>query len=295
MTLNNPLGTYDTKNVGTEKTVSVSGLALVGANKDNYALTSTAASAAIGTITVATLTASLTGTVQKTYDGNTAAALTSDNYQLDGVVSEDNVSLNNPASGLYDTKNAGTEKTVFVSGLALQGADKNNYVLASTNISGAVGEIDAATLTASLTGTVQKTYDGNTAATLTSGNYQLDGVVSEDNVSLNSPASGLYDNKNAGTEKTVFVSGLALQGADKNNYILASTNISGAVGEIDAATLTASLTGTVQKTYDGTTSAALTSDNYQLDGVVSEDNVTLNNPAAGLYDTKYAEPKRPSL
>ncbi len=287
VSLNNPAGgLYDTKNAGFEKTVFVSGLALVGADKNNYVLASTNISGAVGEIDAATLTASLTGTVQKTYDGTTAATLTSDNYQLDGVVSEDNVSLNNPASGFYDTRNAGSEKTVFVSGLVLQGADKNNYVLASTNISGAVGEIDAATLTASLTGTVQKTYDGTTAATLTSDNYQLDGVVSEDNVSLNNPASGFYDTRNAGSGKTVFVSGLALQGADKNNYVLASTNISGAVGEIDAATLTASLTGTVQKTYDGTTAAALTSENYQLDGVVSEDNVSLNNPAAGLYDTR---------
>ncbi len=289
VSLNDPTsGLYDTKNAGTGKTVSVSGLALTGANKDNYILVSSNISGGIGEIDAATLTASLTGTLQKTYDGTTAAALAAANYKLSGAVAGDSVTLNNPASGLYDTKNAGSGKIVSVSGVALQGADKGNYILASSNISGAVGEIDAATLTASLTGTVQKTYDGTTTAALASDNYHLAGVVAEDNVSLNDPASGLYDSKNAGINKTVSVSGLALTGSDKNNYILASSNISGAVGEIDAATLTASLTGTVQKTYDGTTAAALTSGNYQLNGVVSEDNVSLNAPAAGLYDTKNA-------
>jgi hypothetical protein len=42
--------------------------------------------------------------------------------------------------------------------------------------------IDPATLTASLTGTVEKTYDGTTAATLTAANYQLSGIVAGDSV-----------------------------------------------------------------------------------------------------------------
>jgi hypothetical protein len=287
--LNNPVsGSYDTRNAGSGKLVSVSGLALLGADAGNYVLASTSASAAIGTINAATLTAGLTGNASKTYDGTTVATLVGGNYTLSGTVSGDAVVLNNPASGSYDTKNAGTGKTVNVSGLGLSGADAGNYVLASTGASAAIGTINAATLNAGLTGSVSKTYDGTIAATLSSANYTLSGVVSGDAVALNDPASGSYDTKNAGSGKLVSVSGLGLSGADAGNYVLASTNASGAIGTINAAMLSAGLTGNVSKTYDGTTAATLASTNYALSGAVAGDSVALNNPASGSYDTKNA-------
>jgi hypothetical protein len=119
-----------------------------------------------------------------------------------------------------------------VSGLALTGADAGNYVLASGTIAANIGTIDAATVTASLTGTVQKTFDGTTAATLTPANYQLSGALNGDNVGLNNPASGSYDTSSAGTNKTVTVSGVALTGADSVNYALATDTISAAIGVI---------------------------------------------------------------
>jgi hypothetical protein len=104
------------------------------------------------TVTPATLTASLAGTVEKTYDGTASATLSAGNYQLLGVLNHDAVSLNDPTSGTYDSKNVGTGKTVTVPGLALSGAAAGNYQLASTTFSGPVGEIIRATLTASLIG-----------------------------------------------------------------------------------------------------------------------------------------------
>lgn len=57
VTLNNPtIGMYDTKDVGTGKTVSVSGLAISGAQSSNYSLTNTTASANIGEITARAIT-----------------------------------------------------------------------------------------------------------------------------------------------------------------------------------------------------------------------------------------------
>jgi len=95
----------------------------------------------------ATLTAGLTGTVSKTYDGTTNAMLAAGNYTLSGVVSGDTVTLNNPTSGNYNTRNQGSGKTVTVTGLAISGAAATNYTLASTSTSAAVGMISAATLT----------------------------------------------------------------------------------------------------------------------------------------------------
>jgi len=178
----------------------------------------------------AVLTASLTGTVRKTFDGTTAASLAASNYLLSGVIAGDSVALNNPSSGLYDNANAGTGKSVSVSGLTLSG--NGNYVLSSSSISGAVGVIDPAVLTVSLTGTVQKTFDGTTAATLNPSNYVLTGVITGFGVTLNNPAAGSYDNPNVGTGKTVTVGGLALSGS--GNYVLSSPNVSGAIGTITA-------------------------------------------------------------
>src|ERR1019366_969374 len=67
-----------------------------------------------------------------------------------------------------------------------------------------------------------KTYDGTTAATISS-NGSLSGVVGSDSVSLNSGgASATFDNANVGTTHTVTGSGLALSGTDAGNYTLSS-------------------------------------------------------------------------
>jgi len=180
---------------------------------------------------------------------------------------------------------------VTVGGLTLSGADAGNYLLASSTISANIGVIDPATLTATatafLTGTVRKTYDGTATATLTPSNYGLSGVVAGDVVTLNNPVTGSYSNKNVGTAKTVTVSGLALSGANAGNYILASSTISANIGVIDPAILTASLTGAVRKIYDGNANAALNASNYGLTGIVAGDSVALNNPAQGVYDSKF--------
>jgi filamentous hemagglutinin family protein len=191
-----------------------------------------------GTLSIrpATLTAGLTGSVSRLYDGTLTATLVPGNYTLSKAQAGDSVALNNPASGAYGDKNVGSGKLVSVSGLALIGADASNYVLASTDVSGAIGQIAPGTLTAGLTGSVSKFYDGTIAATLVPGNYTLSGAVAGDGVALNNPASGTYDNNSVGTDKLVTVSGLALIGAGAGNYVLDSTIVSGAVGVINAVT-----------------------------------------------------------
>ena len=138
-------GAYDTKNVGTGKSVTATGLVLSGADAGNYVLTSTTASNTIGTITAASLTAGLTGTVSKVYDTNTTAPLAAGNYTLDTILGSDVVSVS--GTGAYDAKNVGTGKTVTATGLVLFGADTGNYVLTSTTASNTIGTITPATLT----------------------------------------------------------------------------------------------------------------------------------------------------
>jgi filamentous hemagglutinin family protein len=237
------------------------------------------------TVTPAPITVTLTGVVDKTYDGTTVATISGSNLNLSGLIAGD-VVTGAAGSAAYATKNAGAGIEVTASGVQLTGADAANYTV-NTTASGAVGQIDPKTLTVTLVGTVDKTYDGTTAATLAGSDYQLTGVVSGDTVSLNDPTAGTYATKNAGTGIAVSVGGLALSGADANNYTVATT-AAGAIGQIDPKVLTVTLSGTVEKTYDGSTSATLAASNYGLSGVIGGDSVSLNDPTAGTYATKNA-------
>ena len=92
-------------------------------------------------ITQRTLTAGLTGTVSKKYDGNTKAYMSSENYILTGIVTGDEVLLNNPVFGQYDNKKVGSRKVVTVSGLTLNGSHKDYYSLSCTTVSAKIGSI----------------------------------------------------------------------------------------------------------------------------------------------------------
>ncbi|MGO9584824.1 MAG: YDG domain-containing protein [Limisphaerales bacterium] len=182
------------------------------------------------TVSQATLTAGLTGTVSKTYDGTTAATLTAGNYTpLSGVVSGDAVTLNNPTSGAYDTRNQGSGKTVTVTGLAISGASATNYTLSSTSAAAAVGTINQTNITVTAAAN-SKTYDGTTGAaatpTITPG-----AVQSGDTASF----VETYDTKNQGTSKTLTPSGSVADGNSGNNYNYSF--VPSANGTITAATL----------------------------------------------------------
>jgi filamentous hemagglutinin family protein len=98
------------------------------------------------------VSASLTGTANKTYDGSNSAALSSSNYQSSGTVDGDTVAFNNPTTGIYsDSKNAGTDKAVTATGLTIASASNGSapvygYQLSSTSASGDIGTITSAQL-----------------------------------------------------------------------------------------------------------------------------------------------------
>ena len=202
------------------------------------------------TITQATLTAALKGTVVKTYDGTTDAALLPGNYQLSGVLNGDDVSLSDPATGSYDNKDVGTGKSVSVTGLSISGANAGNYALSSASVSGNVGQIQTLALT--VTGVIgdNKVYDGNTTATINTSSAVLAGVISGDDVNLDTAgsAASLAD-QNVGTAKPVTVVGLSLVGADAGDYTLiqptATANITPAALAVTADAETMTYGGTV--------------------------------------------------
>src|SRR5690606_2591435 len=222
-----------------------------------------------GTLTITAKVIDLINAIaqNRVYNGSRDADVAAD---LDGVISGDelNVALN----GLFDNKNAGTGKTVTVSG-TLSGADAGNYTLRGP-----------ATATADITAKVidlinavaqNRVYDGTAGADVTA---DLDGVITGDDLQL--AVNGAFDNKNAGTGKTVTVAG-ALSGADAGNYTLRGP-----------ATATADITAKVidlvnavanNRMYDGTIDANVTAD---LDGVITGDDLTV--ALNGAFDSKNA-------
>ena len=214
----------------------MSGLSLDNAN---YQLESTTINGAIGEITPATLTATLTGGVTKVYDGNNTATIDPSLISLSGIVVgkkfRDDVSINSTFTSTYDTANVGIDKTVSLSGLTLTGAMAGNYTLAAT-LTGS-GVITPAPVTAILTGGVSKQYNGDTIAKISPANYILNGkIYASDviNLGLNNPVTGSYDNPNPGAGINVTVNGLALTGSAAPNYQLVSTTINAPIGSITA-------------------------------------------------------------
>ena len=122
--------TFDTKNVGTAKTLTPAGTVTDGNGGANYAITF--ATNTTGVITAASVTG-LPTAANKVYNGTTAAVVSGGT--LTGVIAPDVVTLNVAgATGVFTPDaNVGNGKTVNVTGLALSGAQAGNYQLTSTS------------------------------------------------------------------------------------------------------------------------------------------------------------------
>ena len=96
--------------------------------------------------------------------------------QLNATASAGGSLVYTPASG--SVLNAGNGQTLHV---AFTPTDTANYANASKDVK---INVNTKALTASITGNPAKPYDGNTTATLTSGNYSLSGLVGSDSISV---------------------------------------------------------------------------------------------------------------
>ena len=206
----NTAASFADKNVGTAKTVSVTGISASGADSGNYSLTSTTASTTAN-ISAKPITVAATGS-NKTYDASVADVV---NLSVTGVISGDVVSLSNTGANFVD-KNVGTAKTVVVSGISASGADAANYSFSSTTSTTA--SISQATLSVSGLVAANKTWDGTTPATLTGTPKVV--ALGSDSVSVVGTPIGTFADSLVGTDKAVTVSGNTLSGTDAPNYKL---------------------------------------------------------------------------
>lgn len=267
-------GTFADKNVGTSKPVDIGGLTLTGAQSGNYTITPPVRSANI-TARPITITAV---TDSKPYDGTTSSTglptLTSGAIQAGDTA---------PTwTQTFNTRNAGTLKTLTPAGLVNDGFGGANYSYTYAGV--ATGTITKLSITVTAVSST-KIYNGNTSSsglpTLTSGAIQTGDTE---------PTwTQTYDNKNVGTNKTLTPAGVVSDGNAGNNYDY--TYAPDATGVITPKNLTVSATGLTpaNRVYDGDVHASLTIGSPTLVGVISPDVVTLSTGGAvGTFADKHA-------
>ena len=207
VTLNAGTATFDTKNVGTDKTVTYSGYSL-GGTATNLELYTTAGTH-LANITPASLIVTATGT-NKVYDGNTTDVVTLAAAPIAG----DTVTLANTAANFID-KNVGTAKTVNVTGITIAGADAGNYTANTTTATTA--NITPANLVINATGS-NKVFDGTTTATVALSDNRVAGDVLG-----TSYTAANFNTIAVGNAKPISVTGISTSGIDASNYTYNTT------------------------------------------------------------------------
>ncbi len=263
--------TFDNKNVGSNKTVTVNSITLGNGSNGglaaNYSISAgqtTTANITPKALTVSGITAS-----NRTYDGSTNVTLTG-TAVYSGLVDGD--TFDGTYTGAFSDKNVGTGKTVNITSSSYSGADVSNYSV--TDQSSTTANITAKSLTVSGITASDKTYDGSTSATLT-GTAVYSGLVSGD--VFTGSYTGAFSDKNVGTGKTVNITP-SYSGADVNNYSV--TDQSSTTADISAKALTATASAS-NKTYDGGTTASTT---LTFTGLVGSE--TLGQTVGSTFDNK---------
>ena len=268
---------FATKTVGTNKQVTITGLALSGTNRTNYSLTqpTTTASITQKDLTVTGITAS-----NKVYDSATPATISTSSAALVGVVGADDVTLvTSSAAGAFTDRNFGTGKTVNISGLTVSGNDTANYNLIQPSTT---ADITKRNLTVLGVTAANRVYDRTSGATalLNLGTAVLSGVQGSDSISIDtSAATATFADKNVGNGKTVTVAGISFTGTQSANYTITQPT---ATADITAKSLTVTGVTAGNRTYDRTVSATalLNLGTAAFSGVIAGDDVTIDTSAA---------------
>ncbi len=284
LTLTGGTATFSDKNVGTGKTVTLTGATLGGTDAGNYNL------ASVNTTTADITKFDVTGSFladNKVYDATDAATVTTGSRSVAVVFSGDNLTLTG-GTATFSDKNVGTGKTVTLTGATLGGTDAGNYNLASVNTTTA--DITKFDVTGSFLAD-NKVYDATDAATVTTGSRSVAVVFSGDNLTLTG-GTATFSDKNVGTGKTVTLTGATLGGTDAGNYNLASVNTTTA--DITKFDVTGSFLAD-NKVYDATDAATVTTGSRSVAVVFSGDNLTLTGGTATFSDKNVGTGKTVTL
>ena len=214
------------------------------------------------------LTATVKGSASKAYDGSNAVTDARGlNLELSGIKTGDDVSVSS-VEYVFDSADAGI-RGIAVHSITLDGEDASKYVLDFSDVSYEVtGTITRKELTASISGTVSKVYDGTTGVPDGHGlSIDLEDVVDGDKVSAT--AAYAFDDVNVGENKTITATGITLAGADAGNYVLGATEVSGSVGAITLKKVI--ITAEDKSAYMGDAMPGLS---YKVEGFLDGDGLT---------------------
>ena len=275
--------TYDTKNQGTNKTLTPSGTIVDASNTSmtgNYSITYASVNTGVIEKLPITLTAN---TNTKVYDGTLSSTTTP---TLTGTLASGDVGV---YSQSYDTKSQGTNKVLTPTATILDASNAlmtGNYSITyATNTNGVITAKQLTILDPMIT--KNKEYDKTVTANTTEGT--LSGVITVGSVAdaVTSSAVGTYSTSTVGTNKTITVV-YTLDGADKDNYIKPVDKVY-TDGVINAKQLTISdPTITKNKEYDKTLTASITAGT--LSGVITLGSVAdaVTASAVGTYSSSSA-------
>lgn len=290
--------TYDNKNVGNNKDITVT-YSLSGNNANKY--NPPAATTVRGEITQKPLSSPTTTVIAKEFDGT--ATLDTVITEALGQLASDNLTITRTAtyqnsSGKTDAIEVGTNKPVLCS-YNLSGTDAGNYSAPDDHpATGIITQKNLTVSAASLNVNKNKTYDGttdvfNSKGKITAGNNVLSvatGIEADPNINVTVTAA--YDDKNAGSNRTIRISyTIDSSPANKRYQIAATETLSGA--SIAARPLTIAAPTPVAKAYDGTaevfTQAGNTSKIYNMPiipgNIAAADAGKVTVTATATYDT----------
>ena len=236
-TINSSNGSVSIVAVGnTTMTVNLAETNEYTSANDNYSLTTNPK----------TLTATASAS-NKVYDGTITAATT---LTFSGLIGSE--TLGQTVGSTFSDKNVDTGKTVTVNSITLadgtNGGLASNYTISSGQTTTA--NITAKPLTVSGITAFNKSYDGTTTATLGTGAVVYGGLVSGD--TLTGSYSGVFDNANVATGKTVTITSV-YGGTDLNNYTI--TDQASTTADITKRALVLSTFSASDKIYDGNNTA----------------------------------------
>ena len=256
--------TFDTKNVGTGKTLTPGGCVNDGNGGANYTVTFTNNTS--GDVTMRALTV-VANTSAKVYDGTTSSPAIP-------TIASGTLATGDMAafSETFNNRNAGSGKMLLAGGSVNDGNGGNNYTVTFTNNTS--GDVTARVILVTAVAAT-KTYDGTT--TSRGRPHDLEQTVASGDTAVFSES---YDTKNAGTGKTLTAAGSVNDGNGGNNYQVSF--IASTAGAVAARPITVTASAG-SKTYDGMTSSASTP-TVTGGGLATGDTAAF----AELYDTRNA-------
>ena len=271
----NAKGTMTDANAGTGKAVTVTGVALGGADKGNYKLKEQPTGVTVN-ITRADAGVIITGApTSKTY-GDADFTVTAANGVTESTGNTGKWTWTSSDDTVLKIVSGGNSATATVQVLKASAAGVTltatyssitHYGTAKVTIKVNPKDVTITGLSAG-----NKDYDRSTSATPT-GTAVIDGKVGSDDVTVTAGTAS-FDNENVGTDKTVTFTGYSLSGADAGNYNLKAQPAS-VTANITAKEVTITSLTAANRSYEkDNLEVALISGT--LTGVFSGDTVTID-------------------